>query len=177
MSKSSRAKFRQFVIWNIHKVVFLIVFVCLLLLFCWSLCCRCYSWFLLLVFLCSFLCIFQVLLSIDPHYLHYWRVFFRLHFLTRIFCLRLLWDVRSYASSLVFLFPSLFVEVLPSSISRMFPNISQGGLLWCLSWWDSCYRFWFRDFFSRLPEVLFFSFFLSSQLVWWCNAPNIPKYF
>ena len=53
------------------------------------------------------------------------QVFFLL-FLTHIACQRHLKNVRPCASSWLFLFPGLFVEVLPLSTLRMVPSILRG---------------------------------------------------
>ena len=57
-------------------------------------------------------------------YLQYWRVFFLLY-LTRIACLRHLWDVRPYVLLSVFMFSGPFVEVFSSSSLKMVPSILQ----------------------------------------------------
>ena len=70
-----------------------------------------------------------------------------------IVCLCHLWDVKPYASLLVFLFSGLFVEVLPSSPLRVVASILQGVKLR----WDFCYIVWFR---VRLSFSFFYFFCL-----------------
>ena len=77
--------------------------------------------------LCSFLCSLRVVVSISGHRLVCWWVLF-LFFLTHIVYLCYLWDDKPCASSLVFLFSGIFVEVQPSYILIMVPSILQGGI-------------------------------------------------
>ena len=70
-------------------------------------------------------------------------------FLTHTVCLRHLWVVKSYASSRVFLFSGLFVEVLPLSTSRIVPSILREGQPWDSSLWRNfCHIVWFWVVFS-----------------------------
>ena len=62
-----------------------------------------------------FLCILLVVVSMYRRYVEGWWVLFLL-FLTHRVCLCHLYDVRAYASLLVFLFSGPLVEVLPSSL-------------------------------------------------------------
>ena len=60
-------------------------------------------------------------------------------------CLRHVWDVRSDASSWIYLFSGLLVSVLSSSPSRIVLSILQEGYPRHLSlWWDLCNIIWFR---------------------------------
>ena len=127
MSKFSHVKFRLFVAWNIHAIVFLLIFVFWLLLFCWCLSCL-YCFHSLNL---SFSCL-RVFLSMYRHYLQYWRAIFLL-FLIHTPCRCYLWDIRPYASSWVFLFSGPFVEILPSSTLRIVPSILQRVKPRCLS--------------------------------------------
>ena len=77
----------------------------------------------------------------------------------------------------IFLFSGSFVEVLPSSTSRMVPSILQGayprGLYF---WWDFCDVVWFRVFFIfllRCSFLIFFSFISDYLMV---SAFRTPKY-
>ena len=107
-----------------------------------------------------FICCLRFIVLMNPCYLQCWRVFLLLLFLTLITCLCHLLGVRPYASSLAFLSSGLFVEVLPSSISRMFSVYLTRGTLRCLSvWWDSCNRTWFWEVFSFVWDILFLFFF------------------
>ena len=61
-----------------------------------------------------FLCKFRVVVSVRQRYLQCWQVLFVLLFLTHIVCYCLLWDVMSFASSLVFLFsgPLIIINII-----------------------------------------------------------------
>ena len=63
-------------------------------------------------FFALFLCSLPVIVSIYRRYVQCWWIFFFLLFLTHIVCLYHHWNVRSYASLLVFLFSDPFVDVL-----------------------------------------------------------------
>ena len=67
MPMSSRVRFRPFVTWNICTVVFLLISVFYLLLFCWCLCCL----FLVAVISLSlpFLCSLRAFVLMHPRYL------------------------------------------------------------------------------------------------------------
>ena len=85
-----------------------------------------------------------------------------------------LWDVRPYVSSLVFLFSALFVEVLPSSTSKIVPNITRETAKVSIPFM----RYLLYDLVSSSFLVLMrkqFKFFLSSPLVWWCPLPTFPS--
>ena len=66
----------------------------------------------------SFLCSFRVVVLMYRCYFQCWRILFLLLFLTHIACLCHLLVVRLYASSIVFLFSSPFVEVLPCQLQK-----------------------------------------------------------
>ena len=74
---------------------FLPISVSWLLSFCWTLCCMCCFWSLKLVFLCLFLCILRIVISMHQH----WKVFFLLLFSTYVVSLCNLLDVGSYDSN------------------------------------------------------------------------------
>ena len=83
-------------------------------------------------------------------------------------------------SSLAFLFSNRFVEVLPTSISRM---AQRGTIPVFILWWNSCCRAWFREIFSFVCDTLFFSsfffhFFQSSRFYPnFCNSFSTPSLF
>ena len=86
------------------------------------------------------------------YYLQCWRVLFL--FLSLTVCH--LSGVRPYASLLAFVSSGPFVEVLPSSISRMESSILRGRKPRCLFLWlDFFYVAWFWVFFSFLLFYLF----------------------
>ena len=62
------------------------------------------------VFLRAFLCSLQVVVLMHQRWLQCWKVLFLILFLIRIVCQRHLWDVMSYARSLVFLFSGHFLN-------------------------------------------------------------------
>ena len=123
---TSGVRFRHFVAWNIHIVVFPPISV-FSLLFSGLLSFLCCFWSFKSEFLCSFLCSRRVIVSMHRCYLQYWRVILFILFLTHTICLWHLSDVTPYASSLFFLFFCPFVEILLSSISRVVPSILWGG--------------------------------------------------
>ena len=96
-------------------------------------------------------------------------VLFLLIFLTHTVCLRHLWDVRPYVSSLVFLFSRPFVEVLLSTDVRMVPSILRRGQLRYLSLcWDFLNVVFFRAVFLLKNSFLIYSFIFAC---WWCSLP------
>ena len=116
-----------------------------------------------------FLYSLRIVLSMSRRNLQCWRVLFLLIFLTHIVCLYLLWGVRPYSLSLVFLFFCPFAEVLPMSSLRIVPSILWGRQPRCLSLcWDFCNIVWFRVVFSFSWDLFLMFSFISTS--------NIPKY-
>ena len=108
-----------------------------------------------------FLCSLLLVVSLYRRYLEYCCVLTLLLFLIHTICLLLLWDLRPFASSWLFLFSSPFVESLLSSTLIIVPSIFR---LYLLIWWDSWNVVWFRVV-SFSPEVSLFYSFLSSPPV------------
>ena len=121
-----------------------------------SLCSLCCFWSLWSVFLCTFLCRLRVVVSSLP-----------LSFLDTYSLCHLL-HVRP--SSLVFLFSAPFVEVLPSSTSRMAPSF----FTWVYSFDGISARLFAFVLFSCSPEILFKYFPISSCLM--VSAFTITQY-
>ena len=81
-------------------------------------------------------------------------------FLTHIACLHLLWELRSYSSSLVFSFSGPSVEVLPSSTLWMVQSFLREGQPRYLSLWcDFCYIVLLRVVFLFSWDTLFYFLF------------------
>ena len=104
--------------WNVHRVVFLHIFVFKLFLFCWFSCYLYCFWWVYSVFVRACVYNLQVFVSMHLHYLQCLQVLFLPLFLTHTICL---WDVEPYASPLAFLFSGPFVQVLPSSTLKLIP--------------------------------------------------------
>ena len=114
----------------------------------------------------------------QQRYLEYWQVLFLLLFFTHTACLSRLWDVKPYPSSIVFLCSDPFVLVLLSSISGMIRSIVQVKPPICLwFWWDFSYTIWFQVAFWFSGDSLFYFYFISSAIVWWCPLPIFPSNF
>ena len=168
-------RFHLFVSWNIYTVIFLILFLSWLFLFCWCSCCRYFSEGCNKSSSASFnvslyRCIDGVLnASKSSSRFFFWHV-------TSVYVVS--GYVRPYALSLVFPFSGSFVWVLLFSTLRMVPSILRRGGLprYLFFWWNFCYVVWFRVVFSFSCVILFciFSFIVTCLMV---SASNIPKYF
>ena len=147
MSKSSRVRFQLFVAWNVHRVVFLPIFVFWLFLFSWFFCCMDYfgdynKSSSALFMLYSGRCIDTSTLSwmlvspLPPFFLGIYNMS------TSSLGCKALFILMS------FLFSSPFVGVLLSYTLRMVPSISRWGQPRNLSL--ICHVIWFRVFFFFL---------------------------
>ena len=125
----------------------------------------------------TFLCSLRIVVSMRQCYRQCWQVLFLPLFLIHLFCQRHLWDARPYAWILVFLFFGPFAWVLLWFTSGIALSILRGGQPRYLSLWQASYnRVLSRVFFWFSWDTLF-KFFLSFQLVWWCQLPIFPRFF
>ena len=107
-----------------------------------------------------FLCNLRVVVLIYRRYLDCRQVFFHFLFLTHTVCQSYLWNVKPYATSLVFLFSRPFVGDPLWFSSRMVPSILRRVQARYLSlWWEFCYVVWFRVVFLFFWGIPFYFFF------------------
>ena len=160
-------RFRLFVAWNIHTVVFLSIFVLLMLV-------------LSVLFLVA-------VISLPPR-------FFYVIFSRCIYASTLSWMLAIPLSSsflgthnpltsslgcnnLCIIISFLFVWSICSSTLKMVPIILRRGQpRYLFLWWDICYVVWFRVVFSFSRDVLFYFFFILSPLIFYgARRPVFPS--
>ena len=135
MSMPFRIRFRQFVAWNIHIVVFLPISFTWLPSFYWSLCCLCCIWSLYLILLA----LFYVVFDLYQCYLQYSRVYSSFSWQCNLLY------VRSEVLYWLFLFFDAFFEVLSSFTSRIVPSIiPREEPRWLILRLGFCYIVWFQ---------------------------------
>ena len=123
------------------NVVYLILYFFWLLFFCWFLLFELCLIAVITLYI-FFLCGLQVVVLRYQRCLQSWRVLCLL-LMIKIVCLCYRWGVKPYASSLVFLFTGTFLEVLPSSTSKIVPRILQERQPRFLPiWWDFYFIVW-----------------------------------
>ena len=142
-----QVRFRLFVAWNVHTILFLPIFVSWFFVLLMLVCivfgsCNQFSSALFMLFSC---CIDWTLSLMQVNYL------------PSSFLGTYILFISSYPLSWVFLFFGPFVGINLWSTLRIVPCILRGGHPRCLSLWlDFCYVVWFKVVFSFSWGILFF---------------------